>query len=76
MPVAANIIEDLILEDFPDAKIKIIDLAGDNDHWAVEVISSAFAGKSRIEQHKMVYGALKGKMGGELHAMQLKTSSA
>ena len=74
MPVSANIIESLVLESFPDAKIKITDLAGDNDHWAVEVVSSAFKGKSRIEQHKMVYAALKGKMGGELHAMQLKTS--
>ncbi len=73
MPVAASTIENLILEDFPDAKIKIIDLAGDNDHWSVEVTSAAFKGKSRIEQHKMVYTALKGKMGGELHAMQLKT---
>lgn len=74
MPIAASIIEKLILEDFPDAKIKITDLAGDNDHWAVEVVSPSFQGKSRIEQHKMVYAALKGKMGGELHAMQLKTS--
>lgn len=74
MPVAANVIEKLITEAFPDAIIKITDLAGDNDHWAVEVTSGAFKGKSRIEQHKMVYGALKGKMGGELHAMQLKTS--
>ena len=73
MPVPASTIENLILEGFPDAKIKITDLAGDNDHWAVEVTSSAFQGKSRIEQHKMVYAALKGKMGGELHAMQLKT---
>lgn len=73
MPVPAITIENLILEAFPDAKIKITDLAGDNDHWAVEVISNAFQGKSRIEQHKMVYTALKGKMGGELHAMQLKT---
>lgn len=74
MPVAASTIETLILEAFPDAKIKITDLAGDNDHWAVEVISEAFKGQSRIAQHKMVYAALKGKMGGELHAMQLKTS--
>jgi stress-induced morphogen len=76
MPVAANILEKLILEAFPDAKIKLTDLAGDDDHWAVEVISPAFAGKGRIEQHKMVYNALKGKMGGELHAMQLKTSAS
>jgi stress-induced morphogen len=75
MPLPASTIENLILEYFPDAKIKITDLAGDNDHWAVEVVSSAFHGKSRIEQHKMVYASLKGKMGGELHAMQLKTVS-
>ena len=74
MPLPASTIENLILESFPDAKIKIIDLAGDNDHWSVEVISQEFKGKSRIEQHKMIYAALKGKMGGELHAMQLKTS--
>ena len=74
MPIPASTIENLILEAFPDAKIKITDLAGDNDHWAVEVITDAFQGKGRIEQHKMVYTALKGKMGGELHAMQLKTS--
>jgi stress-induced morphogen len=73
MPVAASTIENLILETFPDAKIKITDLAGDDDHWAVEIIADAFKDKSRIEQHKMVYKALKGKMGGELHAMQLKT---
>ena len=74
MPLAQNIIENLILEAFPDAKITIIDLAGDNDHWSVAIESSAFAGKTRINQHKMVYAALQGKMGGELHAMQLKTS--
>jgi stress-induced morphogen len=74
MPVAASTIENLILENFPDAKIKITDLAGDDDHWSVEVASSSFQGKTRIEQHKMVYAALGGKMGGELHAMQLKTS--
>lgn len=75
MPIAANTLENLILEAFPDAKITITDLAGDNDHWSVEVISTAFQGQSRIAQHKMVYTALKGKMGGELHAMQLKTSA-
>ena len=74
MPLAQNIIENLILEAFPDAKIKIVDLAGDNDHWSVEIESQAFTGKTRINQHKMVYTALKGKMGGELHAMQVKTS--
>ncbi len=75
MPLPANTIENLILESFPDARITITDLAGDNDHWAVEVLSEAFRGKNRIEQHKMVYNALKGKMGDELHAMQLKTGT-
>jgi stress-induced morphogen len=73
MPLEQNTLETLIKESFPDADIKIIDLAGDNDHWSVEVESGAFAGQTRIKQHKMVYEALKGKMGGELHAMQLKT---
>ncbi len=73
MPLEQNILQSLIKEAFPDASIKIIDLAGDNDHWSVEVESSAFEGQTRIKQHKMVYEALKGKMGSELHAMQLKT---
>lgn len=63
----------MITDHIEDAQIKITDLAGDNDHWAVEVISVEFKGKTRIQQHKMVYAALGGKMGGELHAMQLKT---
>ncbi len=73
MPLEANILEKMIKEAFADAEVKIVDLAGDNDHWSLEVISKEFAGKTRIAQHKMVYAALKGKMGGELHALQLKT---
>ncbi len=75
MPLESDTLEKLIKEAFPDAKINIIDLAGDNDHWSAEIISKEFAGKSRIQQHKMVYSSLKGKMGGELHALQLKTSA-
>lgn len=75
MPLESDMLEKLILEGFPGAKVKIIDLAGDNDHWSAEITSDKFIGKSRIEQHKMVYAALKGKMGGELHALQLKTSA-
>mgnify|MGYP006274745803 CR=1 FL=1 len=58
---------------FPDAEITLTDLAGDNDHWQAEIVSSAFEGLSRVRQHQLVYGALKGKMGGELHALALKT---
>ena len=66
-------IEDLIKEAFPDATVDIQDLAGDGNHYSAEVISSQFNGKSKIEQHKMVYNSLKGKMGNELHALALKT---
>ena len=58
----------------PDDKVEIIDLAGDNNHFSANVISSAFEGKSRIQQHKMVYDALGDKIGGILHALALKTS--
>jgi stress-induced morphogen len=75
MPLSADTLEKLILDGFPDAKVTITDLAGDNDHWSAEIISASFAGVSRINQHKMVYAALQGKMGGELHALQLKTSA-
>lgn len=74
MPLQRDTLEKLIVDAFKDAKITIIDLAGDNDHWSLEVISNEFTGKSRIQQHKMVYAALQGKMGGQLHALQLKTS--
>lgn len=75
MPIEKKDLEAMVIEAFPEASIKIQDLAGDNDHWALEIISDTFKGKSRIQQHKMVYAALKGKMGGELHALQLTTKS-
>ena len=66
-------IEKLIKEAFPDAEVTITDLAGDNDHYAAMVISAAFKGKTRVQQHQMVYDALKGRMGGVLHALSLQT---
>ena len=67
-------IETLIREAFPDARIEVKDLAGDGNHYAANVVSSAFKGKSRVQQHQMVYASLKGRMGGELHALALTTS--
>jgi stress-induced morphogen len=75
MPMSATEIENHIKEAFPDAKIEIRDLAGDGDHYAATVISSAFKGKTRVQQHQMVYAALKGNMGGVLHALALTTSA-
>lgn len=66
-------IKRLILERLPDAEVVIIDLAGDGDHWGARVTSRAFAGKTRIQQHQMVYRALGGQMGGDLHALALET---
>jgi stress-induced morphogen len=66
-------IEELIKDHLPDAEITIQDLAGDGDHYAATVISEAFRGKSRVQQHQMVYDALKGRMGGTLHALALTT---
>ena len=66
-------IESLIKETFPDAIVEIQDLAGDGNHYSATVISSQFIGKTKIQQHKMVYDSLKGKMGNELHALALKT---
>ena len=74
MPIEQVEIEKLIRASLPDAQIEIIDLAGDNNHFSAHVISSAFEGKTRIQQHKMVYDALGDKMGGILHALALKTS--
>ena len=74
MPMDSATIEKMILESFPDAVIKIEDLRGDGDHYAAHVSSSAFIGKTRVQQHQMVYNALQGKMGGELHALSLQTS--
>ena len=64
----------MIVGAFPDAEVTITDLAGDNDHYAAHVISAAFGGMSRVAQHKAVYAALGGRMGGELHALQLTTA--
>jgi stress-induced morphogen len=76
MAMAAADIETLIRTALPDAQVTITDLAGDGDHYAAHVVSSAFAGKSRVVQHKLVYEALGGRMGGELHALQLTTAVA
>lgn len=75
MPMNANEIETLIKEALPDAQVEIRDLAGDGDHYAANVVSEAFRGKSRVQQHQMVYQALKGNMGGELHALALQTKA-
>jgi stress-induced morphogen len=74
MPMLAQDIETMIRAAIPDAQVTITDLAGDGDHYAAQVISASFAGKPRVLQHKMVMDALGGRMGGELHALQLKTS--
>ena len=74
MPMAASEIERLIRDAIPDAEISIRDLAGDGDHYAARVVSSSFAGLSRIRQHQAVYAALGGRVGGELHALQLETA--
>lgn len=75
MAMDAKQIERLIKDALPDAKIEIRDLAGDGDHYAATVISDAFRGKTRVQQHQLVYQALKGAMGGELHALALQTSA-
>ena len=74
MPMAAADIEALIRAGLPDAEVTITDLAGDGNHYAAHVVSEAFRGKLRVAQHKMVYEALGGRMGGELHALQLTTA--
>ena len=71
MAMAAAQIEALIREALPGAEVTITDLAGDGDHYAARIVSAAFVGKTRIQQHKMVYEALGHRMGGELHALQL-----
>lgn len=73
MPMHAQDIETLIKAKLPDAEVIIRDLAGDGDHYAATVISEAFRGKSRVQQHQMVYEALQGHMGGALHALALQT---
>ena len=69
-------IENFIKEAMPDAIVEIHDLAGDGNHYSATVISSQFSGKSKIEQHKMVYNSLKGRMGNELHALAIKTKES
>jgi stress-induced morphogen len=75
MPMNAHEIERLIKEAIPDARVEIRDLAGDGDHYAATVVSESFRGKSRVQQHQMVYAALKGSMGGALHALALQTTT-
>jgi len=74
MPMSASEIEDMIKEALPDAQITIRDLAGDGDHYAADVVSESFRGKTRVQQHRLIIDALKGKMGEELHALALQTS--
>ena len=73
MPMSGAEIEAAIAEALPGATVELTDLAGDDDHWAVKVTAPQFAGKNRVQQHKMVYAALGGRMGGELHALQVST---
>ena len=73
MAMERTALEAYLREAFPDAQIELKDLAGDNDHWSAELISEQFRGKSRVAQHQLVYAALKGRMGGQLHALALST---
>ena len=73
MPLALDEIKKLIKETIPDAKIEIIDLAGDNNHYSAKIKSRMFKNLNKIEQHKLVYKSLKGKMGNELHALSINT---
>ncbi len=75
MPMPAEEITAMIKDAIPDAQIELTDLAGDNDHWSATIVSESFRGKPKVRQHQMVYAALKGKMGGELHALALTTSA-
>lgn len=75
MAMEGHIIEQMIKEAIPDARVVLEDTRGDSDHWAALVISETFQGKSRVQQHQMVYAALRGKMGGELHALALQTAT-
>jgi stress-induced morphogen len=75
MPIAQPDLEAILRQGFPDAEIRIEDLAGDGDHYKAKIVSAAFAGLPRVRQHQLVYAALKGRMGGELHALALETSA-
>lgn len=73
MPMPAQDILKMIKDALPDAEIELVDTVGDQNHWKARIVSSAFAGKTRVQQHQIVYAALKGYMGGELHALALET---
>ncbi len=75
MPMTEQQIKNFIEEALPDSKVEIVDLKGDGDHYSATVKSKSFLGKTRVQQHKMVYDALEGRMGNELHALKLKTIS-
>ena len=75
MPMSADVLRAHLVEAFPDADIAIEDLAGDGDHYRAKIVSVAFKGLPRVRQHQLVYGALKGQMGGELHALALETAA-
>ena len=75
MPMPASEIERLIRDAIPDSEVTITDLAGDGDHYAAHVVAPSFAGMSRVKQHQRIYAALGGRMGGELHALQLTTAA-
>jgi stress-induced morphogen len=75
MPISQQDLNNLLIERFPEAKIEITDLAGDSDHYAVQITDKSFFGKTRIAQHKIVNEALKGILGTTLHALQIKTSA-
>lgn len=76
MPMPAAEIEAAIKAAIPDADVRLTNLAGDDDHWAAHVVSPSFAGMSRVQQHRMVYDALGGRVGGALHALQLTTAAS
>ena len=75
MPMPIEVLEAALREGFPDAQIEVQDLAGDGDHYKARIVSAAFKGLPRVRQHQLVYAALKGRMGGELHALALETSA-
>jgi len=75
MPMDPGEIKRMIIEALPDAEIKLEDLVGDGDHWSATIVSSAFTGKTRVQQHQLIYAALQGRVGGELHALALQTSA-
>ena len=75
MPMSVETLRQHLVDAFPDAEIAIEDLAGDGDHYRARIVTTAFAGVPRVRQHPMVYAALKGQMGGELHALALETAA-